>query len=88
MNKKYYTYIILTIDNTLYCGFTDDVQKRFQAHLAGKGAKYTRAHKPEKLLYQACFDTKVEALKEERRIKAMTRKQKVEMLNENNIFLD
>lgn len=81
MEKKYFVYIILTKDNTLYCGFTDDVQKRFEAHLAGKGAKYTRAHKPEKIVYQACFDTKSEAMKEEKRIKALTRKEKLELLN-------
>ena len=37
MDKKYYTYIILTESNTLYCGYTDDVDKRFQAHLEGQG---------------------------------------------------
>ena len=67
MDKKYYIYVILTVDNTLYCGYTDDVEKRFEAHLSGKGAKYTRAHKPEKIVYSACFDTKIEAQREERR---------------------
>lgn len=80
--KKYYTYVILTKDNTLYCGYTDDVEKRFEAHMSGKGAKYTRSHKPLKIVYKACFDTKVEAQREERRIKAMSRKQKLEFLNE------
>lgn len=85
MDKKYYIYVILTKSNTLYCGYTDDVQKRFEAHLAGKGAKYTRAHKPEKIVYTACFDTKIEAQQEERRIKKMSRKEKLEFLKELNI---
>lgn len=80
MDKKYYTYIILTKDNTLYCGYTDDLEKRFEAHISGKGAKYTRAHKPDKLVYSACFDTKIEAQREERRIKAMSRKEKLELI--------
>lgn len=80
MDKKYYTYIILTKDNTLYCGYTDDIEKRFEAHISGKGAKYTRAHKPDKLVYSACFNTKIEAQREERRIKAMTRKEKLELI--------
>lgn len=84
MEKKYYTYIILTQDNTLYCGYTDDVQKRFEAHKSGKGAKYTRAHKPLKVVYEACFDTKIEAQHEERRIKSMTKAQKLEFLKELN----
>jgi len=85
MEKKYYTYVILTKANTLYCGYTDDVEKRYEAHLCGKGAKYTRANKPEKLVYTACFDTKSEAMKEEHRIKNLKRDEKLKFLNENNI---
>ena len=76
MEKKYYTYILLTEQNTLYCGYTDDVEKRFQAHLEGKGAKYTRAHKPIKVVYQKEFSTKSEAMKEEARIKSLSRYEK------------
>lgn len=83
MEKKYYVYMILTKDNTLYCGYTDDLEKRFETHVAGKGAKYTRAHKPDKLVYSACFDKKIEAQREERRIKAMTRKEKLELIKLN-----
>ncbi len=80
MEKKYYTYVILTTTNTFYCGYTDDVEKRFEAHKSGKGAKYTRANKPVKIVYAACFDTKLEAMQEERRIKSMSREQKVELI--------
>ncbi len=80
MDKKYYTYIILTEKNTFYCGYTDDVQKRFKAHLEGKGAKYTRANKPVKLVYQKEFDTKSDAMKEEARIKKLTHKEKLDIL--------
>ena len=44
MSDKYYVYILLTENNTLYCGYTDNVKKRFKEHLSGKGAKYTRAN--------------------------------------------
>lgn len=80
MDKKYYTYVLLTEDNKLYCGYTDDVEKRFESHKSGKGAKYTRTHKPVKIVYTACFDTKSEAMKEECRIKSMTREEKLEFL--------
>ncbi len=79
MDKKYYTYIILTENNTLYCGYTDDVEKRFQAHLDGRGAKYTRINKPQKLVYQKEFSTKSEAMKEEYRIKKLSRKEKLKL---------
>jgi putative endonuclease len=83
MDKKYYTYVLLTEDNSLYCGYTDDVEKRFEVHKSGKGAKYTRSHKPLEIVYTACFNTKSEAMKEERRFKKMTREQKLEFLKES-----
>ena len=79
MDKKYYVYILLTEKNTYYCGYTDDVEKRFQKHIEGKAAKYTRAFKPIKIVYTKEFPTKQEAQKEECRIKSLTRAQK-EML--------
>ena len=81
MEKKYYTYILLIENNSLYCGYTDNVQKRFNAHLEGKGAKYTRAHKPIKIVYVKEFDTKSEAMKEEYRIKHLSRKEKLSLIN-------
>lgn len=81
MDKKYYTYMILTEKNTFYCGYTDNVKKRFQAHLEGKGAKYTRANKPVKLVYQKEFDTKSNAMKEEARIKKLTHQEKLKLIN-------
>ena len=80
MDKKYFTYILLTEQNTLYCGYTDDVEKRFQAHLEGKGAKYTRSHKPIKIVYQKEFETKSDAMKEERRIKKLSRFEKLKLI--------
>ena len=81
MQKRYYTYIILTEKNTLYCGYTDDVEKRFQAHLDGRGAKYTRANKPIRVVYQKEFASKSEAMKEEARIKKLTHQQKLAIIN-------
>lgn len=82
MSEKHFVYILQTERGTLYCGYTDDVEKRFQAHLEGKGAKYTRANKPVKILWQKEFSSKSEALKEEYRIKhKLTREQKLELIN-------
>ena len=81
MEKKYYTYILLIENNSLYCGYTDDVEKRFQAHMEGRGAKYTRAHKPVKVVYVKEFNTKSEAMKEEYRIKHLSHKEKLSLIN-------
>ncbi|MCM1338267.1 MAG: GIY-YIG nuclease family protein [Muribaculaceae bacterium] len=86
MNDKHFVYILLTENNTLYCGYTDDVEKRFQIHLEGKGAKYTRANKPVKIVYQKEFKTKSEAMKEEYRIKHnLTREEKLNLIKDSSI---
>ena len=74
--KKYYVYILLTERNTYYCGYTDDVDKRFKAHCEGKGAKYTKANKPIKIVWSKEFETKSKAQKEEARIKKLSRQEK------------
>jgi len=79
-DKKFYTYILLTINNKLYCGYTDDLEKRFQLHLAGTASKFTRANKPVKIVYSKEYLTKSEAMKEEYRIKRLTRKQKEDLI--------
>ena len=81
MEKTYYVYILLTQDNLLYCGYTDDVEKRFLAHCEGIGAKFTRAHKPLKIVYRKAFPTKSDAMREEFRIKHLTRTQKLELIH-------
>ena len=79
--KKYFVYMLLTKNNTLYCGYTDDIEKRFEQHLSGKGAKYTRANKPIKIVYSKEFTSKSEALKEEYRIKhRLTKEQKLALI--------
>lgn len=79
-NKKFYVYILLTETNKLYCGYTDDVEKRYEQHCNGKGAKFTRANKPLKLVYTKEFETKQEAQKEEYRIKQLSRNEKEELI--------
>ena len=81
MEKKYFVYILLTEDDKLYCGYTDDVEKRFLSHTNGSGAKYTRAHKPLKIVYKQEFATKSEAMKEEYRIKHLPRSEKFKLIN-------
>ena len=85
MSEKHFVYILLTERNTLYCGYTDNVENRFKSHIEGKGAKYTKANKPLKIVWQKEFETKSEALKEEYRIKhKLSRKQKLDLINNSS----
>jgi putative endonuclease len=76
----WFTYILLCQDGSYYTGSTNDVVKRFKDHLAGRGAKYTKSHKPEKIIYQESFSSKSEALKREAEIKKMTKAKKLTLL--------
>ena len=81
---KYYIYILKTVNDTLYCGITPDIIKRYSAHLKGTGAKYTKANKPKSIEYLVMLDDKSAALKEEYRIKhSMNRNQKLEFIEIN-----
>lgn len=85
-NKKYYVYILLTVTGKLYCGYTDDVNKRYKLHCEGKGAKFTRANKPLKIVYSKFFNTKEDAMKEECRIKKLSRKEKLKLIESFNLL--
>jgi len=72
----YYIYVLLCKDGSYYIGSTNDIQKRFLDHLSGQGARYTKSHKPEKIIYQEKFSTKSEALKREAELKKWTKARK------------
>src|SRR5574344_66181 len=76
MSNNFFTYFIRCEGNKLYCGYTDDVEKRFKMHLSGKGAKYTHANKPIEIAYIRVFNTKSEAMKHEIALKKLTKLQK------------
>ena len=77
VDKNHCCYIVECRDNTLYCGYSNDVEKRVSNHNKGVGAKYTKTRLPVKLVYSECFDTKSEAMKKEYQIKQLTRQQKL-----------
>lgn len=70
-------YLLECADGTLYCGITNDLQKRVDAHNAGEGAKYTRGRAPVKLVYTETCEDKSAALKRERAIKRLPRAAKL-----------
>lgn len=75
-----YVYIVQCADNTLYTGWTNNLEKRIKAHNEGKGAKYTMGRGPIELKYFEVFETKGEALKREYAIKRLSKKEKLELI--------
>lgn len=83
--EKYYFYCLLCNDGTFYGGFTNDLKHRLEMHNAGKGAKYTKARRPVKMIYHEEFDDKRLALKREYWFKHHSRKWKEDFLREHNV---
>ena len=83
MDHKAYMYVVECCDGTYYIGYTTDVKKRIAVHNSGKGAKYTRARLPVKLIYVEGFDSKEEAMSAEALLKRKKRPQKERFLSEN-----
>lgn len=77
---SWYVYILRCRDDTLYTGITDDVDRRLEAHNAGKGAKYTRGRGPVTVVYREVCRSKGEALKREYAIKRLSRAEKLAMI--------
>lgn len=75
-----YTYILKCADGSLYCGWTNNLEKRLSAHNAGTASKYTRTRRPVELAYFEQFETKHEAMSREYHIKRLTREEKLKLI--------
>lgn len=69
-------YIILCSDKTLYTGITTDLQRRFNQHASGRGAKYFRGRRPVQVVYQEGSHTRSSASTRELEIKKLSRGEK------------
>ena len=82
MENKAYFYVLECADDSLYTGYTTNVEKRLSTHNRGKGAKYTRGRLPVKLLYQEAFGSKQEAMSAEALFKKRSRQNKLDYIAE------
>lgn len=78
-----YTYILQCSDQSLYTGWTNNLEKRIKQHNAGKGGKYTRSRLPVKLVYYETFEKKEEAMSREWHIKQLSREDKLVLIQKN-----
>lgn len=76
----YYVYVILCEGGSFYTGYTKNVDKRMRLHVNGKGARYTRMHKPKKLVYTEQFRTRAEAIRREKQVKTMGHQKKRQLI--------
>ena len=76
----WYLYLIECRNGSFYAGISNDVERRYAQHLAGRGAKYTRAHPPLRLLGTRAFPDRSSASKAEHAIRQLPRAQKLAFL--------
>jgi putative endonuclease len=76
----WFVYIIKCVDGSLYTGSTNNLEKRLEKHKSGKGAKYTRSHVPERIVFFKKYANKIVALKKEREIKSWKHKEKLKFI--------
>ena len=81
----FFVYFLRCTDNSLYCGYTNDLKKRVETHNAGKGAKYTKKKLPVYLEYSEEFLDKSSAMKREYALKQLTKREKEELIRFNKI---
>ena len=82
-----YAYIVECCDGTYYCGYTNNLDKRMEAHNSGKGAKYTRPRRPVKLMYYEEFEDKNAAMSREWHLKKLTHEQKKKLIQVGSFLI-
>jgi putative endonuclease len=78
---QFYVYILICVDGSFYTGYTKNLDERTKLHENGKGARYTRMHKPKRVAYVELFDSRTKAMKREKAIKKLSHQQKLNLIN-------
>ena len=72
-------YILKCADGTLYTGITKDIKHRIKVHNSGKGAQYTKVHRPVKLVHLETGHDVTSAMRREKEIKTLSREEKIRL---------
>ena len=74
--KAWYVYLVRAVNGALYCGISDDPQRRFRQHQSGKGARFFHSSPAQALVYVESYAGKGAALRRERAIKRLAKSAK------------
>ena len=87
MEDNWFVYMLECSDNSIYTGICkNDINRRMKEHDSGNGSKYVRSRKPFNLVWSKNGFTSNEALKEEYRIKQLSKDQKREIIVSHENF--
>lgn len=84
--KRAYVYVLECRDGSLYTGWTDDLDRRLEAHACGKASKYTRSRLPVRLTAWFALADAASARSFEARFKNLTRREKIEAIARRQAF--
>ncbi len=87
-SESWFVYLIRTKSNALYCGVTNDLDRRFKQHCEGKGAKALRGKGPLQLVWHQVVDSKSTALKTEYAIKQLSKNAKEHLVQTEKPYSD
>ncbi|MEK7611178.1 MAG: GIY-YIG nuclease family protein [Patescibacteria group bacterium] len=79
----HFVYLLKCSDRTLYCGSTNNFQRRLREHNKGTAARYTRGRLPVKLVYLEKHSTLLSARGREQEIKGWTKRKKLTLIKDN-----
>ncbi|MBL8954801.1 MAG: GIY-YIG nuclease family protein [Myxococcaceae bacterium] len=81
--QRWFTYFVRCADGSLYCGATNDLERRVEAHNLGRGARYTRSRTPVKLVWSRRLANRSKAMSLEARLKQLTRAEKLQWVRQS-----
>jgi putative endonuclease len=82
LSSAAHVYLLRCADGSLYCGWATDLPRRVREHQEGMASRYTRSRLPVELVWSQPAATRSDALREEARIKQLSRQQKLRLLGE------
>lgn len=81
--KPWFVYLVRAANGALYCGISDDPQRRFETHRSGRGARFFHSSPAQALVYVEACPGKGDALRRERAIKGLTKPAKERLVQAN-----
>jgi len=81
---NWFLYLLECNNGAYYAGITNDLESRFATHLSGKGAKYTRANPPIKIVASKLYPDRSAASVAEAKLKQLPRHKKLNFFNEQH----
>ena len=84
-HARFWVYIVRCLDGAYYTGYTNNLPSRIRRHNAGHGAKSLRGKRPVTLVYAKEYRYYRHAIRTERDLKKLTRKQKEQIIGKQRL---